>query len=169
MKKFARRKLAYIGVPVALAALYAGWMLTQPQDIAPDDAPHFPKAVMTIQRADGSKSDFDVEVAATPEQEGFGLMFRRKLAPDAGMIFITEPDHVMIMWMKNTFIPLDMLFVTHDGRIDQVSANAVPLDLTPIRSAQPVHGVIEIGGGEAARQNIKPGDHILFPGFGGMN
>jgi hypothetical protein len=123
----------------------------------------FPLSQIQIQRADGTKTLFRVEVATTNEQQERGLMFRKSLRSDAGMIFVWPQDQVMNMWMKNTLISLDMLFVTHDGRITKIAANAAPLDLTPLSSDAPVRAVIEIGGGESLRQNIKTGDKVLFP------
>ena len=120
----------------------------------------FTRSQLQIERADGSKIDFDVEVAKTDEQQERGLMFRKNLAPNAGMIFIWPEDQVINMWMKNTEIPLDMLFVAHDGKIVKVLANTVPFDLTNLSSDQPVRAVIEIGGGGADRQNIRVGDRI---------
>jgi len=124
---------------------------------------------MEILRADGSKAAFDIEVATTPEQQEHGLMFRKKLAADAGMLFLWPEDQPVSMWMKNTLIPLDMLYVAHDGRITKITAKAVPMDLTVLPSDGPIRAVVEIGGGEAARQNIKTGDKVLFSVFSGAS
>src|SRR5580704_15354318 len=112
------------------------------------DAPSFPRASMTVQRADGKKFSFDIEVATTPEQETYGLMFRRSLPRDAGMLFLWPEDRMVIMWMKNTFISLDMLYVGSDGVITKIITNAEPLSLTPLSSDAPVRAVIEINAGE---------------------
>lgn len=128
-------------------------------------APQFEHAVLSIQRADGKLFSYTVEVAQTLEQELYGLMFRKYLAPDTGMIFIYTPDQTVSMWMKNTFIPLDMLFVRGDGSIATIAANAQPHDLTPIDSGEPVRAVIEINAGEAAQHGFTTGDKVLFPAF----
>ena len=125
----------------------------------------FPKAELTIAAAGGSHK-FTVEVATTPGQMEQGLMFRQSLAPDAGMIFDYSVPSMAAMWMKNTLIPLDMLFVDQRGRIINIHERAVPGSLEPIAAAAPARAVIELNGGTAARLGIKPGDRIIFPLFG---
>ena len=125
----------------------------------------FPHGEMQIRHADGSHEVYGVEVATTPEQQERGLMFRKVVPANTGMIFIWAEDQPVSMWMKNTVVPLDMLFVEHGGRIEKIIANAVPYDLTPLSSDEPVQAVVEIAGGEAARQNIKVGDVVLYPGL----
>src|SRR5439155_22297853 len=90
---------------------------------------------------------FTVEVAETPAQMQQGLMFRRNMAPDAGMLFDYRPPTVATMWMRNTFIPLDMLFVDAQGRIVNVHQRAVPQSLDMIAATAPVRAVIELNGG----------------------
>jgi uncharacterized membrane protein (UPF0127 family) len=125
----------------------------------------FPKAELTVVSASGPHK-FAVEVATTPGQMEQGLMFRRSLAPDAGMIFDYGAPSMGAMWMKNTLIPLDMLFVDPRGRIINIHERAVPGSLDPISAAGPARAVIELNGGTAARLGIKPGDRIIFPIFG---
>ncbi|MBV9967728.1 MAG: DUF192 domain-containing protein [Alphaproteobacteria bacterium] len=125
----------------------------------------FPKAELTIVTASGPHK-FTVEVATTPGQMEQGLMFRRSLAPDAGMIFDYSGLAMAAMWMKNTLIPLDMLFVDQRGRIINIHERAVPGSLDPIAAAAPARAVIELNGGTAARLGIKPGDRVIFPIFG---
>jgi uncharacterized membrane protein (UPF0127 family) len=128
--------------------------------------PDFPHAELVIQRSDGQKINFHIEVASTPEQEEYGLMFVRSLPADAGMLFMVEPDRFMAMWMKNTYIPLDMLFVRHNGTIVKIITHAKPFDLTLLGSDEDVHGVIEINGGVVEAKGLRIGDKVLFPGFG---
>jgi uncharacterized protein len=125
----------------------------------------FPTAPLTIVTANGPHK-FTVEVATTPAQMEQGLMFRQSLAPDAGMIFDFKAPTVASMWMKNTLIPLDMLFVDAHGRIVNIHERAVPGSLEAIDAAAPVRAVIELNGGTAARLGIKPGDRVVFPIFG---
>jgi uncharacterized protein len=125
----------------------------------------FPTAPLTIVTATGPHK-FTVEVATTPAQMEQGLMFRQSLAPDAGMIFDFKAPTVASMWMKNTLIPLDMLFVDAHGRIVNIHERAVPGSLEAIDAAAPVRAVIELNGGTAARLGIKPGDRVVFPIFG---
>ena len=109
---------------------------------------------------------FNVEVAETPEQMEQGLMFRRTMAPDAGMLFDYKTPTVATMWMRNTLIPLDMLFVDGQGRIVNIHQRAVPQSLDTIAAAAPVRAVIELNGGTAARLGIAPGDQVQHPIFG---
>jgi uncharacterized membrane protein (UPF0127 family) len=125
----------------------------------------FPVSEMDIQHSDGSKVHFKIEVATTPEQQEHGLMFRKSLAERAGMLFLWPEDQPVSMWMKNTLIPLDMLYIDRSGVITQIVVNAKPEDLTPLVSNGPIRAVLEIGGGEVGRQNIKTGEKVLFSGF----
>ena len=93
-------------------------------------------------------------------------MFRRSLAPDAGMLFDYKQPTVATMWMRNTLIPLDMLFVDGKGRIVNIHERAVPESLDVIAAAAPVRAVIELNGGTAERLGIKPGDQVVHPIFG---
>ena len=109
---------------------------------------------------------FTVEVAETPEQMEQGLMFRRTMAPDAGMLFDYKTPIVATMWMRNTLIPLDMLFVDTQGRIVNIHERAVPESLDVIAAAGPVRAVIELNGGTAARLGIARGDQVKHSIFG---
>ncbi len=125
----------------------------------------FPKSELTIISATGPHR-FDVEVAQTPAQMTQGLMFRTSLAPDAGMLFDYKQGTVATMWMRNTLIPLDMLFIDAQGRIVNIHERAVPQSLDVIAAAAPVRAVIELNGGTAARLGIRPGDRVEHPIFG---
>jgi hypothetical protein len=122
-------------------------------------------AKLEIVTASGLHRVFNVEVASRPEERERGLMYRQSIAPDAGMLFDFQQDQPVSMWMKNTFIPLDMLFIAADGTVVKVAANTVPQSLATISSDRPVRAVLEIKGGEAARQGIAPGDHVLHAVF----
>jgi len=100
---------------------------------------------------------FTVEVAATPDEQERGLMFRRELAPNHGMIFPYKPPQEVGFWMKNTWIPLDIVFIRSDGTIVRIT-HAQPMDLTPLPSGEPISAVLEIAGGRAAQLGIKEGD-----------
>ena len=126
---------------------------------------HFATSELTIVSATGPHR-FTVEVAETPEQMEQGLMFRRAMAPDAGMLFEYKTPIVATMWMRNTLIPLDMLFVDTQGRIVNIHERAVPQSLDVIAAAGPVRAVIELNGGTAARLGIVPGDLVRHPFFG---
>jgi hypothetical protein len=113
---------------------------------------------LTIHSANGPHR-FAVAVAATPEQQARGLMFVKSLAPNRGMIFPYDPPQEVAFWMKNTLIPLDMVFIRADGRIARI-AYAKPLDLTPVPSGEPASAVLEIRGGRAKQLGIKAGDKV---------
>jgi len=93
-------------------------------------------------------------------------MYRQELAPDAGMLFDFKELTMATMWMRNTLIPLDMLFVDARGRIVNIHERAVPRSDAIIAAAAPVRAVIELNGGTAARLGIKPGDRVIYPIFG---
>jgi uncharacterized membrane protein (UPF0127 family) len=93
-------------------------------------------------------------------------MYREELAPDAGMLFDFKEPTMATMWMENTLIPLDMVFVGANGRIVNIHERAVPQSKAIIAAAAPVRAVIELNGGTAARLGIKPGDRVIFPIFG---
>ena len=110
-----------------------------------------------------------VELATSPAQLEQGLMFRQSLPADAGMLFDFKAPQPAMMWMKNTLIPLDMLFVDGQGRIVSLHERAVPGSLETIGSGAPVRAVVELNGGTVARLGIKPGDRVLFPIFGNVS
>ncbi|MBQ3696281.1 MAG: DUF192 domain-containing protein [Alphaproteobacteria bacterium] len=114
---------------------------------------------LKIQTPNGVVS-YHVEKALTPEQQQTGLMHRKKLAEKSGMIFLFKPVRIARMWMKNTLIPLDMVFFDLYGRVVRVHHNAIPQDLTIISSERPVSGVLEINAGEAKKYGIGPGSTL---------
>ncbi|HEY1430502.1 MAG TPA: DUF192 domain-containing protein [Stellaceae bacterium] len=129
------------------------------------DLQQFPTSELTIISASGPHR-FKVELAETPAQMMQGLMFRTSLAPDAGMLFDYKEPTAATMWMRNTLIPLDMLFVDAQGRIVNIHQRAVPESLDLIAGAAPVRAVIELNGGTALRLGIEPGDRVVHPIFG---
>lgn len=109
---------------------------------------------------------FTVELADTPRRQDIGMMCRRAVAPDHGMLFDFHTPRPVSFWMRNTLIPLDMVFIDAGGRVYSIIRNAEPLTDTPRPSGGPVRGVLEIGGGRAAQLGILPGDrvrHRIFP------
>ncbi|SIQ21898.1 MULTISPECIES: DUF192 domain-containing protein [unclassified Bosea (in: a-proteobacteria)] len=111
------------------------------------------------------RNAFQVEVMRNPEQRAKGLMFRRYMPPDRGMLFDFGASEPVAMWMQNTYIPLDMLFIRKDGTIARIAENTEPLSTRTIPSGEPVLSVLEINGGVARQLGIKPGDmveHSLF-------
>jgi uncharacterized protein len=126
----------------------------------------FATSTLTIVSAGGGRHRFTVELAETPAQLEQGLMFRTSLAPDAGMLFDFKRATMATMWMRNTLIPLDMLFVDAKGKIVNIEERAVPESDAVISAAAPVRAVIELNGGTAARLGIAPGDRVIYPIFG---
>jgi uncharacterized membrane protein (UPF0127 family) len=108
-----------------------------------------------------------VELADTDEARERGLMFRSEVPAGTGMLFDFQDVEPVAFWMKNTEVPLDMLFIGADGQIRHIHANARPFDETPIPSVVPVQAVLEIAGGEAARLGIHVGDRVRHPIFKG--
>ena len=153
----ARRRFLFLLLLLLLPALTP--------DIARTQLTPFPTAPLTIVAASGPHR-FTVELATTAAQMMQGLMFRQSLAPDAGMLFDYQRPSMASMWMKNTLIPLDMLFVDAAGHIVNIHERAVPGSLDPIAAAAAVRAVIELNGGTAARLAIRPGDRVIFPIFG---
>jgi len=126
----------------------------------------FARSTLTVETAAGGRYRFDVEMAETQAQQMQGLMFREKMAPDAGMLFVYKQPQPASFWMKNTLIPLDMIFIGADGRIVNIHQNAVPHSLDGVNSAGPVKGILEINGGMSARLGIRAGDRVVHPVFG---
>lgn len=119
---------------------------------------------LEVATAAGPKA-FKVEVARTPEQQAKGLMFRTALDDDHGMLFPHPEPRELTMWMRNTYIPLDMLFIRADGTIHRIEERTEPLSEKVIGSQGDVSAVLELAGGASARLGIKPGDkvrHSLF-------
>lgn len=150
---------------VAVLLLAGSLLITGAREATAQGAlPAFPRAELEV-RAAGGTFRFAVEVAATPLHRERGLMFRTELAPDAGMFFIHEAEREVAMWMKNTLIPLDMLFLAADGTILRIEESTEPLSLRTISSGAPVKGVLELPGGTVRRLGIVPGDRVVHPAF----
>ena len=142
------------------------WLLAVPPANAQTRLATFEKGELTIETVAGARHDFAIELAERPDQQAQGLMYRRKLAADAGMLFVYSSSRLVSMWMKNTFIPLDMLFIAADGRIAKIVQRTVPRSLATITSDGPVMAVLELNGGTAARLKLAPGDRVLHRAFG---
>lgn len=110
---------------------------------------------------------FSVEMATTEEEKTTGLMYRKELADGKGMLFDFSPEQEVSMWMKNTYIPLDMIFIRADGRILRIAENTEPLSTKIIPSRGLAKGVLEVIAGTAQKYGIAPGDHVAHPLFNG--
>jgi hypothetical protein len=122
--------------------------------------------VARIQAAGGTV-EVALEVADTPEVRQRGLMYRSALPEGRGMLFVFDADADHDFWMKNTLIPLDMLFIAADGRVVGIHANATPLSTAAIRVGRPSRYVLEVPGGYAGRHGIAVGDRVELHGPGG--
>jgi uncharacterized membrane protein (UPF0127 family) len=126
----------------------------------------FEESALTIAAAEDS-FEFQVELAVSPEQRSRGLMFRESLEEDRGMLFDFGRPQVVSMWMRNTYVPLDMLFIDAAGRITQIAADTQPLSDTVVASRAPVRAVLELRAGVSAKLGIEPGDRVIHPMFSG--
>ncbi len=108
---------------------------------------------------------FQVELAVNDEQRAHGLMDRKELPAGRGMLFDFQTEQEVAFWMKNTYIPLDMIFIRANGRILRIAENTTPLSEQTIPSGGPVRGVLEVIGGTARRLGIAPGDQVAHPFF----
>jgi uncharacterized membrane protein (UPF0127 family) len=145
-----------LGAPFVLAA---GAALAQEAEIK------FKRSSLVVETG-GREIKFDVELALNDVERSRGLMFRDKLGPYEGMLFDFYQEAPVSFWMKNTLIPLDMVFIGGDGTVRHVHANAKPLSTDSIPSQFPVRAVLEINGGSARLLGIKPGDRVKHPIFG---
>jgi uncharacterized membrane protein (UPF0127 family) len=144
-----------LGAPLALAARGA----------SAQEEMTFPRSSLVIDTGK-RQITFDIELALDDEHRTRGLMFRDKLGPYQGMLFDFFQEAPVSFWMKNTKIPLDMLFIAADGTIKHIQANATPLSTDPIPSKYPVRAVLEINGGSARLLGIKEGDKVKYSIFG---
>jgi uncharacterized protein len=146
-----RRLITVTALAFALAAL--------------DSPPRFGHDRLAIESSAG-RFEFEVELATTPDQRAYGLMFRENLRQDHGMLFDFGSSQPVAMWMRNTYIPLDMLFIHSDGRIGRIVHQAQPLSDTVLDSGEPVRAVLELRGGVTAELGIQPGDRVAYRLFG---
>jgi uncharacterized membrane protein (UPF0127 family) len=124
----------------------------------------FEESLLTIAAAD-NRFEFQVEIAVSPAQVSQGLMFRKSLEEHRGMLFDYGKPQRVAMWMRNSYVPLDMLFIDAHGQITQIAANTQPLSDAVIASREPVRAVLELRGGVSAKLGIKPGDRVIHPLF----
>mgnify|MGYP004704757921 CR=1 FL=1 len=149
-------------VALALAACSPG--VAQKQETRSAEAVRHPVSgleviPLTVHSARGAHA-FRVEVARSPAEQSRGLMFRSAMGADEGMIFPMDPPRMAAFWMKNTVIPLDIIFVGPDGRISNIAANTVPYSLESVASEGTAKAVLELNGGRAAQLGIASGDRV---------
>lgn len=128
-----------------------------------------PLSPLVIVTAEGKRHQFRVELAADDQTRARGLMFRKELPADQGMLFdYGGTEREVAMWMQNTLIPLDMLFIRADATILSIAERTVPLSTDSIYAGGPVRAVLELNGGTVARLRIRPGDRVLHRVFGNL-
>jgi len=160
-----RRDLIAALVAVPLAAAVALPRLARAYTEPTGPQPELPKERITIVTHDGTKHDFDVELAETPEQQMTGLMFRPSVPADGGMLFDWGNERTSQMWMKNTLAPLDMLFIGPDGTIRHIAEDTVPHSLAVIDGGT-ARATLELAAGTAERLDIRVGDKVIGKPFG---
>jgi uncharacterized protein len=122
--------------------------------------------VAVVHRADATTVSVDLEVASTPAAMERGLMYRTSLPEGSGMLFVFPEDADHSFWMKNTLIPLDMVFIAPDGTVHRIESDTEPFSTALISSEGAVLGVVELNAGAAARIGLKRGDRVVYPGLG---
>jgi uncharacterized membrane protein (UPF0127 family) len=157
------RRFAAVFLPAVAAILL--WTASFGASAQPQQLETFATAPLVVQSATGEHK-FTVELALSASQQAQGLMYRRAMAPQAGMLFLYRPVQPISMWMMNTYIPLDMLFVAADRRIVRIAERTIPFSTETIPSGQPILAVIELNAGTAARLGIKVGDRVESPALG---
>jgi uncharacterized membrane protein (UPF0127 family) len=158
------RHLAALSVTLGFAlAAAAAPALAQDDPTGPQ--PTLPKQPLTIVDDNGHRHAFQVEMATTPQEQETGLMFRTAVPADGGMLFLFPTVQPEPFWMKNTLVPLDMVFINPDGTIRAIAENTVPYSLAPVDSGGPVLAVLELQGGLTAKEAISVGDQVIAAPF----
>ena len=152
------------GLHIALILMVIGLFAGTACHATPPADEGFPRSALEI-RTTGGRQWFNIRIADTPARQETGLMFVTRLPADEGMLFPQRHPQIMAMWMKNTYIPLDLLFIDRRGRIVCLLANTKPQSLDILTCSKPVKAVLEIGGGEAAERGIRVGERVVHPVF----
>jgi uncharacterized protein len=156
-----------LALATSAAALPLSLRAQDPEPKGPQ--PELPKEKLTIVTRDGKEHDFMVEMALKPEQQTVGEMFRTSVPPDGGMLFDWGFPRPSQMWMRNTLVPLDMVFINPNGTIRAIAENTTPRSLAPIDSRGPVRATLELAGGTTAKLDIRVGDTVKQRIFGNVS
>jgi uncharacterized membrane protein (UPF0127 family) len=154
---------------LALVAALPGARARAQAPTAPDPTgpqPELPREKLVIAGHGGPEHVFNVEMAVKPEQQTVGEMFRTSVPEDGGMLFDWSFPHEQQMWMRNTLVPLDMVFINADGTIRSIAESTTPRSLAPIDSHGPVRATLELAGGVTAKLDIRVGDTVKQRIFG---
>ena len=159
-----------LAAALLLAPCVPAALLAAPPALAADEAtaaqPELAHQPLVITGTDGVRHAFSVEMATTPAQQETGLMFRTAVPPDGGMLFDWGAPRQSMMWMKNTLVPLDMLFIAQDGTVSHIAENTVPHSLAVIDGRAPARATLELAAGTAQRLNLTVGAKVEGAGFG---
>lgn len=158
--------VAYLAIALSLGIILSGLFVSGKTVHENIEAKSLKADQLMIATGDNKKHVFNIELAITPDEHQKGLMHREKIDEDYGMLFIYNRVQETAMWMKNTKIPLDMIFIDNDGKILRISENAKPYDERAVSSHFPVRATLEIKGGQVAARGIKLGDTVYNSYFG---
>ena len=166
MKKTPLRFLAFVLLALSATAVFSGAMRPTVAVAQPAVAEAETRLeTLRFKTASGDHA-FSVEVMRTDAERAKGLMYRRFMPTDRGMLFDFKVEQPVMMWMKNTYIPLDMVFMSRDGTAVNIAENTEPLSERIIASGAPTYAVLELNAGVARRIGLKVGDHATHPMFG---
>jgi len=153
-------------IKTAFCFMGAFWLFMPAASLALDPVPlNLPTEILTIETENG-RLEFTVEIAATNEARSRGLMYRREMADDHGMLFVFEGEGERYFWMKNTPLSLDIIFIRSDGKVGHIAKATTPFSEKTIPSIGPAHYVLEVLAGTADAQGIQPGDIVRAPALG---
>ena len=169
MKPRPHLRLRAIGASLISCALLFGGLAAASSESAEATAPEplsaFPQSLLAIRTASGKVVNFKIWTADRPRRQEQGLMFVQDIDEHAGMLFLFAPTRQIFMWMKNTYLSLDLLFIDASGRIDLIAARATPLSTDIISDPRPVAAVLELKGGITDKFGIRSGDIVLHESF----
>ena len=163
------RKSIWIVAALLSAGAVIGCGAARADDATPEPLSAFPQSLLAIRTTAGKVVNFKVWNADSPRREQQGLMFVREMDQHAGMLFVFPNDPSPAMWMKNTYLSLDLLFINAQGRIEYIAARAVPLSLSVIQAPKPSRAVLELKGGATEDLGIRLGDTVVHAVFHNAN
>jgi uncharacterized protein len=159
------RKSSWVAAVFLCACAVFSGNAVRAQDAAPEPLSAFPQSLLAIRTTAGKVVNFKIWTADNPRREEQGLMFVREMDEHAGMLFVFPGNRQPTMWMKNTYISLDLLFINEHGRIEYIASQAKPLSLSIIQSPKPSLAVLELKGGACELLGIKVGDSVVYSSF----
>jgi uncharacterized protein len=165
MIEFWQKRLVAARALLAAGFLIAAANLALPQGTAPEPLSAFPQSLLAIRSSSGKVVNFKIWEADTQKREEQGMMFIREMDEHTGMLFMFPENHPVSMWMKNTYVSLDLLFLNAQGKIDYIAERATPRSETIIGPPTPEFAVLELKGGACEQFGIKVGDKVLHKNF----